>query len=218
MFIGHFATGFAAKAAAPRTSLGTLFFSAQFIDLLWPTLLLLGLEQVRIAPGITVVTPLDFVNYPISHSLLAVVGWGALVGFIYWLSRRRAVAAVTVGLLVVSHWVLDLLVHRPDLPLLAWDSPRVGLGIWNSLAATVAIEGLLFVAGFWIYLRTTRAKDRVGSAGLWTLAGLLSLVYLVNLTGPPPPSVTAIAWLGQLQWLFILMAWWVDRHREPRPR
>jgi len=216
MFIGHFATGLAAKAVAPKTSLGTLFFGAQFIDLLWPTLLLVGLEQVRIAPGITVVTPLDFVSYPISHSLLAVTAWGALVGLLYWLARRRVAAAVIVGLLVVSHWVLDLLVHRPDLPLLAWDSPRVGLGIWNSLAATIAVEGLLFAAGLWIYLRATHAKDRIGSIGLWALAGLLVLIYAANLTGPPPPSVTAIAWLGQLQWLFVVMAWWVDRHREPR--
>ena len=216
MFVGHFAAGFGAKAASRQTSLGTLLLSAQFLDLLWPTLLLLGLEQVRIAPGTTVVTPLDFTHYPISHGLIAVVGWGVLVGGFYWVARRNAAGAAVVGLLVVSHWVLDLVVHRPDLPLFTGDSPRLGLGLWNWPAATVLVEGLLLAAGSWLYLRTTRATDWIGSIGFWSLVGLLVIIYVGNLTGPPPPSVTAIAWVGQAQWLLVGMGWWVDRHRHLR--
>src|SRR3954467_8291786 len=113
MFIGHFGVAFGAKVVAPKVSLGSLFIAAQFIDLLWPTLLLLGLERVRIAPGITRVTPLDFEYYPISHSLVAVLGWAALVGGGHFLLRRRARAALVLAALVVSHWLRDLLVHRP---------------------------------------------------------------------------------------------------------
>jgi hypothetical protein len=215
MFVGHFAAGFGAKAVARPVSLGTLLLGAQFIDLLWPTLLLLGIEQVRIAPGTTVVTPLDFTHYPISHSLLGVACWGAVVGGVYWLARRQAVGALVVGLLVVSHWGLDAIVHRPDLPLAYGDSLRVGLGLWNSLPATLLVEGGLLVVGVWLYLRTTRARNRIGALGFWALVGLLVLIHATNLAGPPPPSVAAIAWAGQLQWLLVAMGWWVDRNREP---
>lgn len=215
MFLGHFAAGFAGKAAAPRLSLGTLFLSAQFIDLLWPVLLLLGLERVAIDPGNTAVTPLDFVSYPISHSLLAVCGWGLLVGFAVFAIRRDRRAALVAGLLVVSHWLLDLVVHRPDLPLLPADtSPKVGLGLWSSPTATVLIETLLFAAGLWLYLRTTRPRDRIGTLALWGLVAFLLAITAANLAGPPPPSETAIAWAGNLQWLFVIWAYWVDRHRS----
>src|SRR6186997_681775 len=128
MFIGHFGVAFAAKRPAPRVSLGTLFLAAQFIDLLWPVLLLLGVERVRIAPGITRVTPLDFEHYPISHSLLAVLGWAVLVGGAHFLLRRERRAALIVAALVLSHWVLDLLMHRPDLPLAPGATVLVGFG------------------------------------------------------------------------------------------
>ena len=216
MFLGHFGVGFGGKAAAPTVSLGKLLLAAQFLDLLWPTLLLLGVEHVRIAPGITVVTPLDFFDYPVSHGLVAVVGWAVLVGGAYWLARGNRAGAVIVGALVVSHWVLDLLVHRADLPLAGNSSPHVGLGLWNSVAATLMLEAGIFAAGVWLYLRSTRAKDRVGAVGLCALVALLVLIYAGNLAGPPPPAVSAIAWAGQAQWLLVAMGWWVDRHREAR--
>lgn len=216
MFVGHFAAGFGGKAASPAVSLGMLLLAAQFLDLLWPTLLLVGLEQVRIVPGITSVTPLDFTDYPISHGLLAVLGWGALLGVIYWMARRSVRGALVVGLLVVSHWVLDLVVHQPDLPLAAGDSPRWGLGLWNSLPATLLVEGGLLACGVWLYLWTTQARDRIGAIGFWSLVALLVLIYITNLAGPPPPSVAAIAWVGQAQWLLVGMGWWVDRHRVVR--
>ncbi len=162
MFVGHFGVGFAGKAAAPRASLGTLFLAAQFVDLLWPTLLLLGLERVEIRPGITRVTPLDFVSYPISHGLLAVAIWGLLFAGVYQLARRYPAGAVTMFAAVVSHWLLDLLTHRPDLPLSPWSATKVGLGLWDSLPATLVVELAIFGGGLALYLRTTKAVDRTG--------------------------------------------------------
>ena len=214
MFIGHFGVGFGAKAAAPKVSLGTLFLAAQFVDLLWPTFLLLGVEQVRIEPGITAVTPLNFVSYPISHSLLAVLGWGLLVGVIYYIVRRERLGAVVLGLAVLSHWVLDAVVHRPDLPLVPGGTYLVGLGLWSSLTATLLVEGTIFAVGLWLYVRSTRAVDPVGRWALWGLVAFLVTIYVANLFGTPPPSVTALAWVGQAQWLLVAWGYWVDRHRR----
>jgi membrane-bound metal-dependent hydrolase YbcI (DUF457 family) len=205
--------GMAAKRVAPRTSLGTLFLSAQFADLLWPTLLLAGVERVRIAPGATRVTPLDFVSYPVTHSLLMDLVWGSLFAAVYWAVRRYPVGAVTVGLAGLSHWFLDLLVHRPDLPLYP-GGPRVGLGLWNSLPGTVVVEGSIFVAGIALYLRTTKPRDRIGRYAFWALVVFLALIYIANLFGPPPPSVKAIAWAGEAMWLLVAWGYWVDRHRQ----
>jgi hypothetical protein len=214
MFIGHFGLGFAAERVAPRASLGALFMAAQFVDLLWPTLLLLGIERVAIAPGATVVTPLDFQHYPVSHSLVAGIGWGALIGGLYLVLRRRPRDALVIGVLVVSHWLLDALVHRPDLPLTLSGETRIGLGLWNSMAATLLVEVPLFVAGVWLYARTTRAVDAAGRWGLWSLVALLAAIYAANLAGPPPPDAMAVAWVGHAQWLLVAWAFWVDRHRR----
>lgn len=213
MFIGHFAVGMGAKAAAPKVSLGSLFLAAQFLDLLWPTLLLFGVEQVEIAPGITKLTPLDFVNYPITHSLLMACVWGLLFFGIYKITTKNNRIALILGLCVVSHWVLDLVVHRPDLPLTPTGDVKLGWGLWNVPAATFLIEGALYVAGIVLYLRATKAKNKIGIYGFWAMVGLLALIYVANVFGPPPPSVKAIAWAGQLQWLFVLMAYWVDKNR-----
>lgn len=216
MFIGHFGVAFGAKRAAPPVSLGTLFLAAQFIDLLWPTLLLAGAETVRISPGTTTVTPLDFEYYPISHSLVAVLGWAILVGGVHFLLRREARAALVIAALVVSHWLLDLLVHRPDLPLAPGSSTLLGLGAWSSLPLTLLLEVPLFVVGVWLYLSSTVAMDRQGSWALWALVGLLLVIYAANIFGSAPPSIAAIAWAGQLQWLLVVWAYWVDRHRAIR--
>ena len=212
MFLGHFGAALAAKPLAPQASLGTLFLAAQFIDLLWPTLLLLGVERVRLAPGITTVTPLDFEHYPVSHSLVAVVGWAVLLGVAYAASRRSLRGALVVGALVVSHWLLDLVVHRPDLPLYS-GSARYGFGLWQSLPWTLAVEVSIFAGGLWLYLRATRAIDATGKWALWSLAAFLLLVYLGNLFGPPPENVVQIAVAGHAQWLLVLWGYWIDRHR-----
>ena len=213
MFIGHFGVGFGAKPAAPKVSLGTLFFAAQFVDLLWPVLLLFGLERVRIDPEATVVTPLAFDHYPISHSLLATLGWGLLVGAGYFLLRKNRRGAIVVGLLVVSHWVLDLFMHRPDLPLYPGSTTAVGLNAWSSLPLTLAIELPIFALGVWLYTRATSPRNAIGRWALVGLVAFLLAIYASNLFGPPPPSTIAIAWIGQAQWLLVLWAYWVDKHR-----
>lgn len=218
MFLGHFGVGFGAKAAAPRTSLGSLFLAAQFIDLLWPTLLLLGLEHVVISPGVTRVTPLDFTDYPISHSLVAVLVWSILFSGVYFLLQRYPKGAWVCGLAVLSHWFLDLLVHRPDLPLMPGSSLRLGLGLWDSTVATLAVELTIFAIGVALYSRVTTPKNRQGSVGFFGLVGFLILVYSGNIFGEPPPNAMAIAWVGQAQWLLVVWAYWIDRHREVRDK
>jgi membrane-bound metal-dependent hydrolase YbcI (DUF457 family) len=213
MFIGHFGVGFGAKAAQPKVSLGLLFLAAQLIDLMWPTLLLLGLEQVEITPGITKVTPLDFTSYPISHSLLMVAVWGLLSGLIYWFVRKDRKGAIVLGLCVISHWVLDLIAHRPDLPLYPGNSPLLGMGLWNSFMGTLVVELAIFITGIVLYLRVTQARNKKGIYGFWTLVAFLLVIQVSNLFGPPPPDVTSIAWAGHLQWLFVIWAFWVDRNR-----
>lgn len=214
MFLGHYAVALGAKRAAPNTSLGTLVMASQFIDLLWPVLLLAGVEHVRIDPGNTVVTPLDFYDYPVSHSLVGVLLWGVIVGGVYFALKRSWKSALVIGLAVFSHWVLDLVVHRPDLPLNFAGDTRVGLGGWNSLPLTLILELGLLAIGTLLYARATRARDRIGSFGLAGLLVFLIGIYVANLFGPPPPDVGMIGVAGNASWLFVLWAAWVDRHRE----
>ncbi len=212
MFIGHFAVGFASKRVAPRASLGMLVAAVTLLDLVWPILVLTGIETVRIDPGNTVVTPLDFVSYPYSHSLLFVSLWALVFAGAYFSKTRywRGAAMIAVG--VVSHWVLDAVSHRPDLPLFP-GSERVGLGLWNNVAATVAVEGSAFALGVWLYSRGTRATDRTGRWAWWSLVALLVLIYAGNLAGSPPPSSTAVAAVALAAWIFPVWAWWIDGHR-----
>lgn len=193
MFLGHFALAFGVKRWSTGVSLGVLILAAQWVDLLWPLLLLAGVERVAIDPGNTVVTPLDFVHYPWTHSLLMGVVWGVLLGGLYYAWQRRPRDAAVVAALVPSHWVLDLVVHRPDLPL--WPGgPAVGLGLWNSLAGTLVVEFGLLAAGAWLYLRSTEATDRVGRWGAYGLVALLAVVYLAATFGPAPDDATMVAY------------------------
>ncbi|MGO8792289.1 MAG: metal-dependent hydrolase [Terriglobia bacterium] len=213
MFIGHFGVALAAKKVAPRTSLGTLVMAAQFVDLLWPVFLLLGVERVIIAPGDTAVTPLDFISYPITHSLLGGLGWACLFAGIYKIVKRDSRGAVCLWFVVISHWVLDALSHRPDLPLYPGSSTYVGLGLWNSRFGTIVIESAIFALGAMIYAKATRPRDRVGFVAFRSFIALLFLLYLVNIFGPPPPSEKAVALAALGMWLFVLWAYWLDRHR-----
>jgi len=215
VFVGHFGAGLAAKGVAPRVSLGTLFLSVQLADALWPVLLLSGIEHVRIVPGIMRVSHLDFWDYPVSHSLLALTAWGVLFGSVYFLARRYLVGALVVAGGVVSHWLLDFVAHRPDMPLLP-RGPYVGLGLWNSPSATIAVEGGLYAAGIVLYLRATRARDAVGAWALWTMLLTLPVLWLAALFGPPPPSEKMLAISALAGWLLIPWACWVDRHRAAR--
>jgi membrane-bound metal-dependent hydrolase YbcI (DUF457 family) len=214
MFIGHFGLGFGAKRIAP-VSLGVLFAACQWADLLWPTLVLVGVERVEVDPGNTAVTPLNFVAYPYSHSLEALGLWAVAAAVVYWFIRRSSLSAsFVIGGLVLSHWVLDWITHRRDMPLTVSGSERVGLSLWNSVPGTVIVETVIFAAGVIVYLRATRSLDRVGSIGCWTLIGFLALVYAANLAGPPPPSASIVAWSAQAMWLLVAWAYWIDKHRE----
>jgi hypothetical protein len=251
MFIGHFALGYAAKRWAPRLSLAVLFAAAVFADLLWPVLVALGIEQVRISPGFTASTPLEFISYPYSHSLLTLTLMGALLG---WLIRLRAsrfggqaaestpplrrdkplapnapnapvapiapiapiAPALIVLALVVSHWVLDVVTHIPDMPLYP-GGPKFGLGLWNSVPGTLVVETVLFAPGVWIYARSTKARDAIGT---WAFVGVTAFLFVgfaVNANGTPPPSVTAL-WIMALGLgaLTLWLAWLADHHRTPR--
>jgi len=213
MFIGHFGVALAGKRVAPRTSLGFLVFAAAFLDLIWPIFLLLGLEHVRVVPGITKVQPFDFYDYPFSHSLTMVLRWALAVSLIYFLVRRYVRGAWVLGTLVVSHWVLDLVVHRPDLPL--WPGgPKVGLGLWNSWAGSISAEVLLFGVGITLYLRATRARDRAGAWAVWSLIALLSLGWLAMMFAPPPLDTHQLAIGALVIWITVPCAAWADSHRE----
>ncbi len=214
MFLGHFAVALAAKRAAPRASLGVLVGAAQLLDLIWPPLVLAGVEQVRIEPGNTAFTPLNFVSYPYSHSLLTSAVWAAIAAGAYWVASRYLRGAVVVALAVVSHWLLDFLTHRPDLPLYPGSGGCAGLGLWNSVPATVIVEGLMFAAGVWLYAAGTVARRRAGAIGLWSLVAFLAVIYVMNIAGGAPPSAQAVAGAGMAIYLLVAWAWWFDGRRE----
>jgi len=215
MFIGHCAVALAAKRVTPRSSLGTLMAAALFLDLLWPTLLLLGIEHARITTDPAAPIPIVFEDYPVSHSLAAVLLWSALFAAGVWLATRDRRAALVSGALVLSHWCLDALVHLPDLPLLPGGVWRMGAGLWHAPAASLTLELGLFALGCALYWRASRARDAIGRWAWVALALFLVTIHLGNVFGPPPPSIAAVAWTGQSQWLIVLWAWWADRHRSP---
>ncbi len=194
MFLGHYGVAFAAKRAAPRSSLGVLVFAGEFLDELWPILLLLGIEQVEIVPGYTTTNPLKFTYYPYSHSLLMAIVWGIIIGGLYLAFRKYARGASVIALLVVSHWFLDLPMHAKDLPLWPGEtSAKYGWGLWNIPALTNIIELTIFLAGVSVYTRMTRPLDRIGRFGWWIYAVVLVLVYFAS--GGPPPQASA-RWRG----------------------
>ncbi len=213
MFIGHFGVALAAKKFAPRTSLGTLILAAQFLDFLWPVFLLLGIEHARIAPGATKISPIDFSDYPISHSLVMALVWALIVAAIYYAFRRNSKSAAVVGAAVLSHWILDFIVHRSDLQLYPGGGKRLGLGLWNSVPASIAVEILFFAVGVGMYLGCTRPRDNAGRYGLWALVVFLFAGWVSTLFAGAPPSVTALAWGGIAMWLTVPWGGWADRHR-----
>ena len=214
MFLGHYGVGLASKKIEPRASLGTYAMAAVFLDLLWPVFLLLGLEHVKIDPGNTVVTPLNFYDYPYSHSLLMSVVWSLLFGGIYYLIKKNKKTSIVLGVCVFSHWILDFIVHRADLPLAPGIETFFGLGLWNSLPATLIVELFIFLGGVYLYLKTTKAKDKIGNFSLWGFVLLLLAIYAMNLfSGTLPPNTNALAFSALGQWLFVAWAYWIDKHR-----
>lgn len=216
MLIGHYAVAMGAKGIAPKTNLGVGCAAAVWLDLVWPVLVLAGVEQVAVAPGNSAFTPLAFTYYPWSHSLFMSLVWGVLFAGIYWAATRYTRGALVLAALVVSHWFLDLVVHVPDLPLTPWTHTRVGLGLWNSIPGTLIVEVGLFLAGLVLYVRATAAHDGIGRWGLIAFVVLALLIYFGMRVGPPPPDAKMVAYSGLAQWLFVALAWWFDRHRAVR--
>ncbi|OQP44770.1 hypothetical protein A4H97_10435 [Niastella yeongjuensis] len=213
MFIGHFGLGMGLKKTAPAISLGTFFIAVQLLDLIWPTFLLLHIEHVIIHPELSGNRILEFKSYPYTHSLIGALCWSLLFGGIYFLVKKNGRNALILGLAVFSHWVLDFFVHFGDLPLLPTDnSTHVGLALWGSPAVEIVIEVILFVAGIVLYLRSVQFKNTLGKIVFGVLIALFVLVQLSSSWGPAPANETALAWSAQFQWLFVLLAYWVDRN------
>ena len=216
MFIGHYAVGLAAKKFAPRSSLGVLIAAPILLDLIWPVLVLLGVEHVSIEPNANPFLRLQFDSYPISHGLLAVIGWATLFASIYFGLTRYVTGTIVIWIGVVSHWLLDLIVHRPDLQL--FSHGRVfGLGLWNHRWLTIAVELMLFGIGVWTYQRETRPRDKIGLYAFLAFLLFLVLAYAGAAFGPAPPSVNKMAIVALLGWLMIPWAWWFDAHRSEPP-
>ncbi len=217
MFIGHFGVALAAKKPGPSLKLGTLFIAAQFLDLLWPVLLILGLEHTRIAPGGNPFTTLDFYDYPISHSLLTSVGWSFAIGALYYFKRRIWKESFIIGCAVFSHWLLDFFTHIPDLPVAPGINTFLGLGLWSSVPATIIIESAIFFTGIFFYLQTNKSKDKTGQYAFWGLILFLIITYISSILSPPPEDTRAIGYAGLAQWLLVAWAYWIDRHFQTKP-
>ncbi len=216
MFIGHAAVALAVRPKVPGRSLGVLFAAAYLIDLVWPVLLLLGIETVVVEPGNTAFTPLAFVHYPWTHSLLAVFVWAVLFALVVMRPPRSRGEFLVLSGLVVSHWLLDFLTHRPDLPLYPGSATMAGLSLWQSVPATLIVEGGLFAAALVIYTRTSAPADRTGTVAFWWLVALLVVIWASGPFSPPPPNASAIGVVGLLTWLIPVWAHWADRHRVLR--
>jgi hypothetical protein len=218
MFLGHYGVAYALKRAEPRVSLGTLFLSVVLVDTVWGVFLLTGWELARVFPGFTRVTPLEFTSYPLTHSLVGAIAWGLLGAAIMYswptrdTSRHHWLKALVVGVAIASHWFLDLIVHIPDLPLVGDDSTKVGLGLWRSLPATLAVELVPFAAGFLLYVQLRFASGRARKGRIAFLAGLLVVLYLASLFGPAPASMTTVAVVDILGTVTLaILAAWSDR-------
>ena len=215
MFIGHYAVSFAVKAKQKSIPLWVLFIAVQFLDVFWGVFILTGIEKVRIVPGITATNPLDLYYMPYTHSLFGALVWSA-VGFgLYWLFRNRnRTAAILVAVAVFSHWILDLIVHRPDLALYD-DTYKMGLGLWDFPAIAFALEIILLFGGMLLYLRSTTALNAIGKYGMFILALILIIAQSVIFFGSPPTSPTAAALMALVSYfLFAAAAFGLERQRS----
>jgi hypothetical protein len=214
MGIGHVALAFASKRFVPQVSLGWLVLATMLVDELFAVFVLLGVERARIVPGATEAYPFVLVHYPVTHSLVGGLGWALLLGLGWFAVKRDRAGAIVLGAAVISHWFLDVVAHTPDVPVLP-NGPFLGLGLWNSLPATLIVEAVLVGVAIASYAASTRARDRIGSVGLWLLGGAILAIHAGVYLAPPPPNMTAAAWgmLGLI--LPVLATHWIDRHRAP---
>lgn len=217
MFIGHYGLAFALKRADPKVSLGTLFVSVQFVDILWTVFILLGWERARIEPGLTAGSPIQYLYYPWSHSLGAGLIWGLLAAAVIYSrptkdTSHRLKAAVVVGVAVASHWILDVVVHIRDLPVWSDSGTKVGLGLWDHPTASILVELALVGIGAVLYATHRTRRHPLHPARLAILIGVLVILEIVGIIGPPPPNLRMVAVLGLL--LYMGLAWlaaWEDR-------
>jgi membrane-bound metal-dependent hydrolase YbcI (DUF457 family) len=216
MFIGHFGLSFAAKKVAPKVSLASLFIATQFVDILWPILVLSNVETVTITPGYTKMNAFEFLHFPYTHSLFMGVVWGIITALLYAFFKKDTRGAIVIGLCVFSHWFFDLIVHTTDLPITIFGDTKVGFGLWNHLAAAVIIETIIFLIGLSIYISITKAKNKKGTWGLWSLVILLLLISLNNAFGPVPKQADTTLFISliMLMTVIIVLAGWVDKNRE----
>ncbi len=212
MFVGHLSVALVAKRSAPGVSLGWFVAGVLTLDLVWRILLLAGVAQVRIVPGATAVTPLVFDSCPWSHSLVMAILWGLLLACAARLARVPISTALIVGL-VVSHWLLDFASHSPDMPLWPGRSPRLGLGLWNSVPGTLVVEGAMWIAGITLYLRGRTDRPWSRRVAFWSLIVLCTGIWASGPWAPPPPSPAAIAWFALVSWLLVPWAAFADGPR-----
>lgn len=220
MFIGHYGPAIAIKAIRPAIPIWLLFIAVQLVDIAWAVLVLLGIEKVGIVPGITASNPLDLYYMPYTHSLAAAVLWALAAIVLCKLLPRVQVwsTARWIGLAVVSHWVLDLLVHRPDLPLYD-DTMKMGLGLWNYPAIALALEATLLFGGMAMYLKRTTAINVVGRFGPPVFGILMLSIQCYVFFGPPPSSSNAAATTALISYfVFAAVAHWLDRQRVRAPK
>jgi hypothetical protein len=217
VFIGHYGPAYAIKRWQPQIPIFVLFIAVQLVDVAWAILVLLGVEKVRIVPGITATNPLDLYYMPYTHSLLAALIWSLVGGLVYVAlarARRTMRFAVAVGTAVLSHWILDLLVHRPDLPIYD-DTLKVGLGLWNYPAIAFALEIGSVIGGLVLYLAVTRARDWIGRVGPWVFVALMVMMQASVFFASPPQSADQAAVIGLVAYFVLAaIALWLDRHRE----
>jgi hypothetical protein len=192
MFVGHYGVSFAAKRVAPTVPLWVLFIAVQLLDVFWAPFVLLGIEKVRIVPGITASNPFDLYYMPYTHSLLAAMLWAGAAFLVYRVSSkqdRTGKAAFVVAVAVLSHWLCDFVVHRPDLPLYD-NTAKVGLGLWNAPAVAFALEAVLLFGGMWLYVGPAGVPRR----GLILFGLVMLAIQAYVFFGPPPVSDSAAAW------------------------
>ncbi|MGE5323618.1 MAG: hypothetical protein ACM3SW_12175 [Actinomycetota bacterium] len=215
MFVGHYGAGLAGKRIAPRMSLGTMMLATLLPDLLAWVLVVTGAEHFAIRPGITLTNPMDLYDYPISHSLATDVLWGTLLAAAYYLVRRHWRGSLLIFTLVLSHWVLDLIAHRPDMPLAPGIHRYYGFGLYNSRPGMIIVEGLIWLGGIVLYLRSTRSRKKLGTYMFWFGVAILTWIWVVSLKGQPPPGTAVQAAISSLVFmtLTVLWAYWVDHLR-----
>jgi membrane-bound metal-dependent hydrolase YbcI (DUF457 family) len=212
MFVGHYGVSFAAKRVDRTIPLWVLFLAVQLLDVLWAPCILFGIEKVRIVPGITASNPLDLYYMPYTHSLVAALLWSCAGAFAYEFLARpaRPRASVVVGFGVFSHWILDFVVHRPDLPLYD-NSAKVGLGLWNAPALAFGLEATLLFGGIWLCLRGHLAR----SLGTLIFGVLMLAIQAYIFFGPPPTSDRAAASTALIAYaVFATAIWWLQDRRS----